>query len=100
MLYVILGHDSPGALPLRKASRAAHLGHMGLLQAEGRLVIAGPRPKVDAAVPTDAGFHGSLIIAEFPSLEAARAWAAADPYAIAGVFERVDVQPFIQALPA
>jgi len=100
MLYLILGHDGPNALPLRKATRPAHLDYVRTLQAEGRLVIAGPRPKVDAAVPTDAGFHGSLIIAEFASLAAAEAWAAQDPYALAGVFERVDVQPFIAVLPA
>lgn len=100
MLYVILGHDGPGALALRKLTRPAHLDYVRTLQTEGRLIITGPRPKVDAAVPTDAGFYGSLIIAEFASLEAAQAWAAEDPYAKAGVFERVDVQPFIQVLPA
>lgn len=100
MLYLILGHDGPNALPLRKATRPAHLDYVRVLQTEGRLVIAGPRPRVDAAVPTDAGFHGSLIIAEFASLAAAEAWAAQDPYALAGVFARVDVQPFIAVLPA
>lgn len=100
MLYLILGHDGRDALPLRKATRPAHLDYVRALQTEGRLVIAGPRPKVDAAVPTDAGFYGSLIIAEFASLDAAEAWAAEDPYAKAGVFERVEVQPFIQVLPA
>lgn len=100
MLYLILGHDKPDALPLRKATRAAHLDHARALQAQGRLVLAGPRLKVDSPTVTDAGCHGSLIIAEFASLEAAQAWAAEDPYAKAGVFSHVDVQPFLQALPA
>lgn len=96
MLYLILGHDTPNALPLRKATRPAHLDYVRVLHNEGRLAIVGPRPKVDSSTPTDAGFYGSLIIAEFASLEAAQAWAAQDPYAKAGVFERVEVQPFIQ----
>ncbi len=100
MLYLILGHDAPDALPKRKVTRPAHLDYVRALQAAGRLVIAGPRPKVDSPTPTDAGFYGSLIIAEFASLEAAQAWAAQDPYVKAGVFERVDVQPFVQVLPA
>ncbi len=96
MLYLILGHDAPDALPIRKATRAAHLDYVRVLHNAGRVVIVGPRPKVDAVAATDAGFYGSLIIAEFTSLAAAEAWAAEDPYAKAGVFERVDVQPFIQ----
>ncbi len=100
MLYMILGHDRPDALPTRRATRAAHLEYARQLQVQGRLVLAGPRLKVDSPTVTDAGCHGSLIVAEFASLQAAEAWAAADPYITAGVFERVDVQPFLQALPA
>ncbi len=100
MLYMILADDRPDALPLRKATRPAHLEYARALQAQGRLLFAGPRPRVDVATPTEAGFHGSLIIAEFASLAAAEAWAAEDPYAKAGVFERVLVQPLIKALSA
>ncbi len=99
MLYMILGHDRPDALAQRRATRPAHVAYLKALLAEGRLVIAGPRPKIDAADPGEAGFHGSLIIGEFASLEAARAWADQDPYWLAGVFERVDVQPYVKALP-
>lgn len=99
MLYMILGHDRADALAQRRATRPAHVAYLKELLAAGRLVIAGPRPKIDAADPGDAGFHGSLIIAEFASLEDARAWADQDPYWLAGVFERVDVQPYVKALP-
>lgn len=100
MLYLILGHDGPGALPLRAATRPAHLDYVRGLQEQGRLLVAGPRPRLETAQPGAAGFHGSLIIAEFESLAAARAWAEQDPYARAGVFERVDVQAFVRVLPA
>jgi len=96
MLYLILGHDKRDALPIRQATRPAHLDYVRVLHEQGRLVIVGPRPKIDTLAPTEAGYFGSLIIAEFASLQAAQAWAAQDPYAKAGVFERVDVQPFIQ----
>ncbi len=99
MLYMILGNDAANALPLRRATRPAHLEYLQPLIEQGRLLLAGPRPRVDASDPGDAGFHGSLIIAEFASLEDARAWAAADPYAKAGVFTQVEVQPFVRALP-
>lgn len=99
MLYLILGEDGPDALPRRKAARPAHLERLRALQAEGRLVLAGPRPKVDANSPTEAGFHGSLIVAEFASQAEAEAWAAADPYATEGVFEQIRVQPFIKVFP-
>ncbi len=99
MLYIIQGHDFPDALPKRRATRPAHVAYLKTLLEAGRLIIAGPRPKIDAADPGDAGFHGSLIIAEFASLEDARAWADQDPYWLAGVFERVDVQPYVKALP-
>lgn len=100
MLYMILGDDAPDSLPLRRATRPAHLGYLKALQAQGRLVLAGPRPRVDAADPGEAGVHGSLVIAEFDDLAAARAWAAAEPYARAGVFATVTVQPFVKVLPA
>lgn len=99
MLYMILGEDAPDALPRRLAARPAHLERLRALQAEGRLLLAGPRPKVDAAVPTAAGFHGSLIVAEFASLADAEAWAQADPYVAEGVFTAVTVQPFLRVLP-
>lgn len=96
---MILGDDAPEALPKRRATRHAHLEHLQPLIEQGRLLLAGPRPRIDAADPGEAGFHGSLIVAEFDCLEDARAWADADPYAQAGVFERVTVQPFVRARP-
>jgi uncharacterized protein YciI len=99
MLYLILGHDVADSLAKRRAARPAHVERIQQLQAEGRLVIAGPRPAIDAADPGDAGFIGSLIIAEFADLQAARAWADADPYVKAGVYSHIDVQPFIKTLP-
>lgn len=100
MLYAIWTEDHPDALPRRRAARAAHLAYLKPLQDAGRLVLAGPRPRVDALDAGEAGFHGSLIVAEFESLEAARAWSAQDPYVAANVFARVEVQPFLKALPA
>ncbi len=100
MLYMILGEDGPDALPLRRATRPAHLEHLKALQIQGRLLLAGPRPRVDATDAGAAGFHGSLIVAEFPDLAAAQAWADTDPYALAGVFSQVRVQPFVKVLPA
>lgn len=99
MLYAIWGVDVPDSLANRLATRPAHVERIKRLVAEGRLVLAGPRPKADAADAPQAGFHGSLIVAEFPSLEAAKAWAEADPYLAAGVYERVEVTPFVQTLP-
>lgn len=100
MLYAIWTEDLPDALPRRRAARPAHFEYLKHLQTEGRLILAGPRPRVDAADPGEAGFHGSLIVAEFSSLDDARAWAAQDPYARANVFGRVEIQPFVKALPA
>jgi uncharacterized protein YciI len=100
MLYAILGTDRPDSLGSRLAARPAHLERLQQLQAEGRLVLAGPHPALDSEEPGDAGFSGSLIVAEFPSLEEARAWADADPYVAAGVYARVDVKPFKKVLPA
>ena len=99
MWYAIIGTDVPNSLEARKAARPAHLARLDALQNEGRLRLAGPFPAVDAADPGPAGFTGSLIVAEFASLEAARAWAESDPYATEGVFARVTVRPFRQVLP-
>lgn len=99
MLYVILGSEAADGLHKRPGARPAHLAHVEALHAEGRLVLAGPRPKIDAADPGAAGYHGSLIVAEFEDLAAAQAWAEGDPYMTAGVFERVEVWPFVQVLP-
>ena len=98
MLYAFIAEDRAGTLDQRLAARPAHLARLQALQAEGRLVIAGPCPAIDS--PGPAGFSGTLIIAEFASLEAARAWADADPYIAAGVYEKVTVKPFKKALPA
>jgi len=100
MLYAFIAEDIPGTLDKRLASRPAHLARLQALQAEGRLIIAGPCPAIDSPDPGPAGFSGSLIIAEFPSLADARAWADADPYVAAGVYAGVTVKPFKKALPA
>lgn len=99
MWYAIEGHDVDGALPYRQQARAAHLARLSALRDEGRLLVAGPCPAIDAEDPGPAGFSGSIVIAEFESLEAARAWADADPYVAAGVYGRVDVRPFRKVLP-
>lgn len=99
MLYAILSQDVPDSLPLRKQARADHLARLEDLQRQGRLVIAGPHPAIDAEEPGEAGFDGSLVIAEFESLEAARRWAEADPYVAAGVYAHTRVLPFKQVLP-
>lgn len=99
MLYSIVGNDVENSLPLRKSARDAHLARLQRLQHEGRLVLAGPNPMIDSNDPGDAGFSGSVIIAEFPSLEDARAWAESDPYVAAGVYASVSVKPFKQVFP-
>jgi len=99
MLYMILGHDVPNSLAMRKETRPAHVERLKLLQTQGRLILAGPRPAIDALDPGAAGFVGSLVVAEFDDLASARAWANEDPYIKAGVYSHVDVQPFIKALP-
>ena len=99
MLYAILSEDLPGSLPRRLEARAAHLERLKALQAQGRLVLAGPHPAIDAEDPGAAGFTGSLVVAEFASREAAIAWAAEDPYAAAGVYRKVTVKPFRKVLP-
>ena len=99
MLYAIWSHDRPGTLEQRLATRPRHVERIKALIAEGRLILAGPRPKADAADAPEAGFHGSLIVAEFADLAAAKTWAEDDPYFAAGVYERVEVTPFIKTLP-
>ena len=100
MLYAIIGEDRPGSLDQRMAARPAHLERLQALQAEGRLILAGPCPAIDSPDPGPAGFSGSIIVAEFASLEAAKAWADADPYVAAGVYEKVTIKPFKKVLPA
>lgn len=99
MWYAIQGHDRSESLAARLAARPAHLARLEALQAQGRLLLAGPHPAIDAEDPGPAGFSGSLIVAEFASLDEAKAWADADPYVAAGVYDRVDVKPFRKVLP-
>jgi len=100
MLYVIVGEDTPDSLSARLAARPAHLARLQELQAQGRLILAGPCPAIDSPDPGPAGFSGSVIVAEFPSLEDPRTWADADPYVAAGVYQAVSVKPFKKVLPA
>ncbi|MEM9305167.1 MAG: YciI family protein [Pseudomonadota bacterium] len=100
MLYRIEGVDVVDSLERRLEARPAHVARLQALQDEGRLVLAGPFPAIDAADPGPAGFTGSLIVAEFESQAAAEAWAAGDPYCEAGVYDHVEVKPFRQVLPA
>jgi uncharacterized protein YciI len=99
VLYAIIATDHADSLAARRRTRPAHLARLEALQAEGRLVLAGPHPAVDAMDPGEAGFSGSLVVAEFDDLAAAQAWADADPYVAAGVYREVRVKPFIQVLP-
>lgn len=99
MWYAIEGHDGTDVLASRLAARDEHLARLHALRDEGRLLLAGPCPAIDAEDPGPAGFSGSIVIAEFPSLDEARAWAAADPYVAAGVYASVDVRPFKRVLP-
>ena len=94
MYYVIIGHDKADSLQDRLATRPRHLERLETLRQQGRLLTAGPCPNGDSEDPGDAGFSGSVIIAEFDSLEAARSWADADPYVATGVYETTDVRPF------
>lgn len=100
MLYAIVGQDVPDSLERRLAARPAHLERLQALQTAGRLVLAGPFPALDGNDPGPAGFSGSLVVAEFDSLAAARTWADADPYVTAGVYAGVSVKPFKKVLPA
>jgi len=99
MFYAIWAEDVPDSLPKRQEARPAHLARLEALHNEGRLLLAGPCPAIDSVDPGPAGFTGSLIVAEFPSLEAARAWADADPYVAAGVYARVTVKPWRKVFP-
>ena len=99
MLYAIIASDREDSLADRLQARPAHLERLRELQSGGRLVLAGPHPAIDSPDPGDAGFSGSLVVAEFPSLDAARAWADTDPYVSAGVYAQVTVKPFNKVLP-
>lgn len=99
MLYAIIATDHPGTLDARMAARPAHLDRLLQLKAEGRLILAGPHPAVDSNDPGSAGFSGSLVVAEFDSLQAAQTWADSDPYRSAGVYASVIVKPFKLVLP-
>lgn len=99
MWYAIIAEDHPDSLNKRLNARPAHLQRLQALQAQGLLLVAGPHPIVDNEDAGSAGFSGSLIIADFPSLEAAQDWAAADPYVAAGVYAKVVVKPFKKVLP-
>ncbi|MEA1065150.1 YciI family protein [Erwinia sp. HR93] len=94
MLYVIYAEDNADSLEKRQAARPAHLARLQLLRDEGRLLAAGPLPAVDSNDPGAAGFTGSLIVAEFETLEQAERWAQDDPYLAAGVYRQVSVKPF------
>lgn len=100
MLYAIICEEMPGALEKRLANRPAHVERLKSLQSDGRLILAGPHPAIDSEDPGPAGFAGSLIVAEFASREAAIAWAAEDPYCLAGVFSSVSVKPFKKVFPS
>lgn len=99
MWYVIEGHDGDDVLAARMQARARHLERLAALRDQGRLLLAGPCPRIDAEDPGPAGFSGSVVVAEFDSLQAAREWAEADPYVEAGVYARVDVRPFRKVMP-
>lgn len=99
MWYAIEGHDGNDVLARRVAARPEHIGRLELLRDAGRLLLAGPCPAIDTEDPGPAGFSGSIVIAEFADLGEARAWAEADPYVAAGVYERVEVRPFKLVLP-
>ena len=99
MLYAIVGEDRADSLAARLAARPAHLERLKALQEEGRMILAGPCPAIDSPDPGPAGFTGSLIVAEFASLEAAKVWADADPYVAAGAYAKVSVKPFKKVFP-
>ena len=99
MLYAIIATDVANSLEARLAARPAHLERLQVLKGEGRIVLAGPHPAIDSNDPGVAGFTGSLIVAEFGSLEEAKAWINADPYVTQGVFAKVTVKPFRKVFP-
>jgi uncharacterized protein YciI len=100
VFYCIVGEDVPNSLENRLAARPAHLARITALQNEGRLLLAGPYPAIDSQDPGPAGFTGSLVVAEFSSLNDAQAWADDDPYMAAGVYANVTVKPFRKVLPS
>lgn len=100
MLYCIIGEDVPNSLEKRLSVRPAHLERLTRLQEAGRLILAGPNPAIDSIDPGPAGFSGSLIVAEFDSLDDAKSWANADPYVGAGVYANVTVKPFKKVFPS
>lgn len=99
MLYALIGEDTRDALERRLQARPEHLARLETLRDEGRLVLAGPMPAIDSPDPGPAGFQGSLVVAEFDSLESAERWLADDPYVTTGVFARTSVRPFRKVLP-
>ena len=99
MLYAFISQDKPGTLDKRLAARPAHVERLQALKNEGRLILAGPHSAIDSEDPGEAGFTGSLVVAEFDSIEDARQWADTDPYVSAGVYENVVVKPFKKVLP-
>ncbi len=99
MYYAIISEDVSDSLEKRKSARPAHLQRLEELKQQGRLFVAGPHPAIDCLEPGEAGFSGSLVIAEFDSLAEAQAWADDDPYVAAGVYQQVTVKPFKQVLP-
>lgn len=99
MWYAIIGEDNENSLEKRLAARPAHLERLKQLTEENRLLVAGPNPAIDSEDPGEAGFTGSIIIAAFDSLEAARQWASEDPYVAAGVYKNVTIKPFKKVLP-
>lgn len=99
MWYAIYALDNPDSLSARQAARPAHLARLQALRDDGRLLLAGPFPAIDAQDPGPAGFAGSLIVAEFADIAAAQAWADTDPYRAAGVYAKVEVRPFRKVLP-
>jgi uncharacterized protein len=99
MWYLLIGADVDDSLTARLAARPAHVARLKALDAEGRLKLAGPLPAIDAEDPGEAGYTGSLIVAQFESLEAAKAWAADDPYVHAGVYDTILVKPYRHVLP-
>lgn len=99
MLYAIISEDVENSLELRLSVRPAHVARLETLKEQGRLVLAGPHPAIDSEDPGTNGFTGSLIVAEFESLDAAQAWADADPYIEAGVYQKMTVKPFKKVLP-
>lgn len=99
MWYAIISEDVEDSLEKRAGSRKAHLARVSALADEGRVLIAGPHPAIDSEEPGSAGFTGSLVVIQFPSLEAAQSWADTDPYVEAGVYAKVTVKPFKLVLP-